>query len=45
MDKDIGLEVVVYSWPEGELRGTLVREQVHRLVQARQAAQRERDGA
>ena len=37
--------IVVYSWPEGELRGTLVREQVHRLVQARQAAQRESDGA
>jgi uncharacterized RDD family membrane protein YckC len=37
--------IVVYSWPEGELRGTLVREQVHRLVQARQTAQREKDGA
>jgi uncharacterized RDD family membrane protein YckC len=33
--------IVVYSWPEGELRGTLVREQVHRLVQARQEALRE----
>jgi uncharacterized RDD family membrane protein YckC len=37
--------IVVYSWPESELRGTLVREQVHRLVQARQTAQREKDGA
>jgi hypothetical protein len=45
MDEERCLGDVVYSWPEGELRGTLVREQVHHLVQARQAAQRKRDGA
>ena len=37
--------IVVYSWPEDELQGTLVNEQVHRFVQARQAAQSERDDA
>ena len=37
--------IVVYSWPEDELQGTLVQEQVQGFVQARQAAQREKDGA
>lgn len=32
--------IVVYSWPEAELQGTLVREQVQRLVQQRQNAQK-----
>jgi hypothetical protein len=44
-ETQLSLPIVVYSWPEGELRGTLVREQVHRLVQARQEAQGERGGA
>ncbi len=37
--------IVVYSWPEGELHGTLVRDQVHRFVQERQKAQREKGSA
>ena len=37
--------IVVYSWPEQELHGTLVRERVHRFVQERRAAQRGRDGS
>jgi uncharacterized RDD family membrane protein YckC len=37
--------IVVYSWPEGEPRGTLVRDQVRRIVLQRQAAQQEKGGA
>jgi hypothetical protein len=44
-ETQLTLPIVVYSWPEGELRGKLVREQVQRLVQSRQAAQGERGGA
>jgi len=44
-ETQLSLSIVVYSWPEGELRGKLVREQVQRLVQARQEAQGESGGA
>jgi len=44
-ETQLTLPIVVYSWPQGELRGKLVREQVQRLVQARQAAQGERGSA
>jgi uncharacterized RDD family membrane protein YckC len=37
--------IVVYSWPEGELGGTLIRDRVQRFVQERQAAQREKGSA
>jgi uncharacterized RDD family membrane protein YckC len=36
--------IVVYSWPEEGLRGTLVRDQVQRLIQARQSVQNEGEG-
>lgn len=36
--------VVVYSWPEGQMQGTMVRDQVQRFVQERQRAQREKGG-
>jgi uncharacterized RDD family membrane protein YckC len=36
--------IVVYSWPEGQMQGTLVRDQVQRIVQERQKAQREKGG-
>jgi hypothetical protein len=45
MDKERWLGSVAYSWLGGELRGMLVREQVHRLAQARQAVQWESGGA
>ena len=44
-ETQLSLPIVVYSWPEGELRGKLVREQVQRLVQSHQAAQGERGNA
>ena len=37
--------MVVYAWPEAELKGTLVREQVQRLVQQRQNAQKGKEQA
>jgi len=36
--------IVVYSWPEGLMRGTLVRDRVQRFVQERHAAQKEKSG-
>jgi len=36
--------IVVYSWPEGLMRGTLVRDRVQRFVQERQTAQKEKSG-
>ena len=37
--------IVVYSWPEGLMRGTLVRDRVLRLVRERQAAPSEKGAA
>jgi len=37
--------IEVYSWPEGQLQGTLVRDRVLRLVRERQAAPSEKGAA
>lgn len=37
--------IVVYSWPEGELKGTYIRNQVQRIRHRRQASSDERDAA
>jgi len=37
--------IVVYSWPEGDLKGTLVRDRVQRIRRQRQVSRSERDVA
>jgi len=37
--------IVVYSWPEEEMRGTMVRDRIQRLVRERREARRQRGHA